>query len=79
MFSKLKKIIPVMGFFFLCFTGLPPVVLLLYWTRLPLAVLGPSVLSKGVETDPTGTQIGSACAQTMPRLPRACLQQTELF
>ena len=48
--------------FFLCFTGLPPVVLLLYWARLPLAVLGPSVLSKGAKTGPIGTQIGPACA-----------------
>ena len=55
------------GGLFLCFIGLP------------LAVLGPSVLSKGVETGPTETQIGLACAQTMPRLPGACLQQTEPF
>ena len=64
---------------FLCFTGLPPVVLLLYWVGLPPAVLDPSVLSKRVETDPTGTQIGLTCAQTMPRLPGTCLRQTELF
>ena len=65
--------------FFLCFTGLPPTVLLLYLAALPPTVLGPSVLSKGVETGLTGTQIGPACAQTMPRLPGACLQQAELF
>ena len=52
---------------FLCFTGLPP------------AVLGLSVLSKGVETGPTRIQIGPACAQTMPRLPGACLRQAKLF
>ena len=64
---------------FLCFTGLPPVVLLLYWVRLPPMVLGPSVLSKGVETGATGTQIGLACAQTMPRLPGTCLWQVKLL
>ena len=52
---------------FLCFTGLSP------------AILGSSVLSKGVETSLTGTQIGPAYAQTMPRLPGACLRQVELF
>ena len=52
---------------FLCFAGLSP------------AVLGSNVLSKGVETDPIGTKIGSACAQIMPRLPGACLRQAELF
>ena len=36
-------------------------------------VLGPSILSKGVETGPIGTQIGPACAQTMPHLPGARL------
>ena len=66
-------------FFFLCFTGLPPAILLLYWAELPPAVLGPSVLSKGVETGPTGTQIGPACVQTIPRLPGACLRQAKLF
>ena len=65
--------------FFLCFAGLHPAVQLLYWAGLPLAVLGLSVLSKGVEIGPTGTQIGLTCAQTMPRLPGACLQQAELF
>ena len=64
---------------FLCFTGLPPVVLLLYWAGLPSAVLGPSVLSKGVKTSPIGIQLGPACAQTMPRLPGAYLRQAELF
>ena len=64
---------------FLCFTGLPLAKLLLYWAGLPPVVLGPSVLSKGVETSPTGTQISPTCAQTMPRLQRACLRQAELF
>ena len=50
-------------------------VLLLYWAGLLPMVLGTSVLSKGVETGPTGTQIGPACAQTMSRLP-GCLRQT---
>ena len=68
-----------MGFFFLCFTGLPPVVLLLYRAGLPPTILGQSVLSKRVETGPIGTQIGLACVQTMPRQPGACLWQTELF
>ena len=31
-------------------------------------VLSPSVLSKGVGTDPTVTHFDPACAQTMPRL-----------
>ena len=55
------------GGLFLCFAGLPP------------TVLGSSVLSKGIETGPTGTQIDPACVQTMPRLPRACLRHAELF
>ena len=41
------------------------------------AVLGPNILSKGVETGPTATQFGSACAQTMSRLPGARLRQAE--
>ena len=45
----------------------------LKWVGLPLAVLGPSILSKGVETGPTATQLGPACAQTMPHLPGARL------
>ena len=54
----------------------------LFWLNqagLPLVVLGPNILSKGVETGPTATQFGLACAQTMPRLPGAHLQQAELF
>ena len=49
----------------------------LKWAGLPLAVLGPSILSKGVETGPTATQFGSACAQTMSRLPGARLRRAE--
>ena len=54
-------------------------VLLLYWAGLPPAILGPNVLSKGVETGPIGTQIGLTYAQTMSRLPGTCLQQAGLF
>ena len=49
----------------------------LKWVGLPPAVLGPSILSKGVETDPTATQFGPACAQTMSRLLRAHLRRAE--
>ena len=73
-----KEHIVVVDFFW-CFAGLPPTVLLLYWVGLPSAVLGSSVLSKGVETGQTGTQIGPVCAQIIPRLPGACLRQVELF
>ena len=45
-----------------------------YRAGLPPAVLGPSILSKGVKTDPTETQIGSTYAQTMPHFPGACLR-----
>ena len=38
------------------------------------AALGPSFLDKGVGTGPTATQLGPACAQTMPRLPGARLR-----
>ena len=57
----------VVGLFWLNRVGLPP------------AVLGPNILSKEVETGPTATQFGLACVQTMPHLPRACLQRVELF
>ena len=49
----------------------------LFWlnqAELPPMVLGPNILSKGVETGPTATQFGSACAQTMPHLPGARLR-----
>jgi len=51
----------------------------LKWAGLPPAVLGPSILSKGVETSPTATQLGLACVQTTPLPLGARLQQTELF
>ena len=50
----------------------------MHWPGLPSAVMGPSILSKGVETSPATTQLGLACAQTMPRLPGVCLWQAEL-
>ena len=49
----------------------------LKWVWLPLAVLGSSILSKGVETGPTTTQLSPACAQTMPHLPGARLRGAE--
>ena len=42
------------GLFLQCWAGLPP------------AILGPSVLSKGVETGPITTHFGPACAESMP-------------
>ena len=56
-----------MGLFWLNRAGLPP------------AVLSPNILSKGVETGPTATQLGPAYAQTMPCLPGARLWQVELL
>ena len=54
----------------------------LFWSNragLPLAVLGPNILSKGVEIGPTATQFGLACMQTMPRLSGAHLRRPELI
>ena len=54
----------------------------LFWLNrvgLPHVVLGPNILSKGVETGPTATQFGPACAQTMPRLLGVYLRWAELF
>ena len=54
----------------------------LFWlnrARLPPAIFGPNILSKGVETGPTATQFGPACVQTMSRLPGARLLQAELL
>ena len=51
----------------------------LNWVGLPLAILGPNILSKGIETGPTAIQFGPACAQTMPRLSGARLRWAELF
>ena len=48
------------------------------WARLP-AVMGPSMLGKGVETSLATAQFGLVCAQTMPRLLGVCLRQAELF
>ena len=41
------------------------------------AVLGPNILSKGVDTGLTATQFGPACVQTMSCLPGARLRQAE--
>ena len=49
------------------------------WAGLPSAVMGSSMLGKGVETSPTVAQSGLACAQTRPYLPGMCLRQAELF
>ena len=49
----------------------------LKWVGLPPAVLGPSILSKGIETGPTATQFGLVYAQTMSRLLGARLGQAE--
>ena len=51
----------------------------LKWAGLPPAIWGSSVLSMGVETSPIRTQLGPACAQTMPRLPGTRLRQAKLF
>ena len=40
---------------------------MLGWVRLPHAIFGSNVLSKGVGTGLIVTHFGSACAQTMPR------------
>ena len=49
------------------------------WVGLPLAVMGSSMLGKGVETSPAAAQLRLVCAQTMPRLSGVCLRQAELF
>ena len=52
----------------------------LFWlnpARLLPVVLGPNILSKGVETGLTAIQFGPTCAQTMPHLPGARLRQAE--
>ena len=49
----------------------------LKWAGLPPAVLGLSILSKGVETGPSATQFGPACTQTMSRLAGAHLRRAE--
>ena len=47
------------------------------WAGLLSAIMGPSILSKGVETSPAAAQLGLACAQTMSRLLRVYLWQAE--
>ena len=69
----------VVGFFVFCWAASCGTIIVLGWVASPPAVLDPNVLSKGVETGPTRTQIGPTCAQTMPCLPGACLRQAELF
>ena len=59
--------VPVVGLFWLKWAGLPPM------------VLGPSILNKRVETGPTTTQFGPACAQIRTRLPGARLRRVELL
>ena len=49
------------------------------WAGLPSTVIGPSILGKGVETNPAVAQLELACAQTMPRLPGVCLRHAELL
>ena len=49
----------------------------LKWAGLPPAVLGSSILSKGVETGSTATQFGLACAQTISRLPGTRLRRVK--
>ena len=49
------------------------------WAGLPSAVMGSSILGKGVKTSPAAAQPGLVCAQTMPRLPGVCLRQAELL
>ena len=48
-------------------------VFLQFWAGLPPAVLGSSVLSKGVETGPIATHFGLTCAQTMPPFCQALI------
>ena len=49
------------------------------WAGLSSAVMGSSILSKGIETSSAAAQLGLAWAQIMPRLPGVCLWQAELF
>ena len=49
----------------------------LKWTGLPLAILGSSILSKGVKTGPIAIQFGPACVQTMFRLQEVRLRWVE--
>ena len=49
------------------------------WAGLSSAVMGPSILGKGVEISPAAAQPGLVCAQTMSHLLGVCLRQVELF
>ena len=53
----------------------------MHWAGLLSAVMGLSMLGKGVETSPAVAQAqpGLVCTQTMPRLPGVCLRQAKLF
>ena len=44
------------------------------WAGLSSTVMSPSILDKGVETNPAVAQLGLVCAQTMSRLPGVCLR-----
>ena len=65
--DKAMALSSVEGLFWLSQAGLPPV------------VLGPNILSKGIEAGPTTTQFGPTCSQTMSCLPGAHLRQAELL
>ena len=56
-----------------------PFLYIMCWAGLPFAVMGPSMLGKGVEISPAAVQLGLVCAQTMHRLSGVCLWQAELF
>ena len=65
--DKAMALSSVEGLFWLSQAGLPPV------------VLGPNILSKGIEAGPTTTQFSPTCAQTMSCLPGARLRQAKLL
>ena len=56
-----------------------PFLYIMRWAGLPFAVMGPSMLGKGVEISSAAVQLGLVCAQTIHRLSRVCLWQAELF
>ena len=49
------------------------------WAGLPSAVMGPSILGKGVETSPAAAQLGLVCAQIMPRLQECACGRRSCF
>ena len=54
----------------------------LFWLNragLPPTILGPNILSKGVETGSIATQFGPTCVQTISRLPGERLRWAKLF